>query len=283
MIDLAPKKQTTSQLTSALLEGKLQTPQHMQTSGSRPSNIAGSVNGDSTPSGNGTVSPALYPGSPPPELAEQSADGTPSPTSATTAPAVGVETSTITYLNVHSGVGVGVMAGIDVGANNRWEYLLLGQPLSDVAVAESMASKGELVISPAAHELLCGVPAAALPTPGKAASKKAAVPTINEVDSVSSADLNQQQQFPAYSPAHICKCIRCVEDSEFWRVNPEIPLVPAVNTETPEELAEYDLYFYSEIMERTTVAYREVMHQIDEIVYSKVGIFVHFCAPHHGT
>jgi hypothetical protein len=188
------------------------------------------------------------------------------------APAVGVETSTITYLNVHSGVGVGVMAGIDVGANNRWEYLLLGQPLSDVAVAESMASKGELVISPAAHALLCGVPAAGT-SPRRSISKKTTIPTINETESASSSDLGHQQvqqPLPAFTPAPICKCLRCVENTEFWRASADIPLVPAVNTETPEELADYDLYFYSEIMERTTVAYREVMHQIDETVYSKV-------------
>ena len=31
-----------------------------------------------------------------------------------------------TYLNVHAGVSVGTMAGIDVGANDRWEFLLVG-------------------------------------------------------------------------------------------------------------------------------------------------------------
>lgn len=59
-------------------------------------------------------------------------------------------------LNVHAGVSIGLMAGMDVGAFDRWEYLLLGTPLTDVAAAESEAEKGELVISGIAHELLCG-------------------------------------------------------------------------------------------------------------------------------
>ena len=65
-------------------------------------------------------------------------------------------TSSTTYLNVHSGLAVGLMAGIDVGARCRSEYLLVGQPMSDVAQAESLAGKGELVISPSAHAFLCG-------------------------------------------------------------------------------------------------------------------------------
>ena len=35
-----------------------------------------------------------------------------------------------TFLNVHAGVSVGTMAGIDVGANDRWEYLLLGKSIT---------------------------------------------------------------------------------------------------------------------------------------------------------
>eukprot|EP01032_Pedospumella_encystans_P010661 gene10661-12445_t len=64
--------------------------------------------------------------------------------------------SQVTYLNVHAGVSVGVMAGMDVGAHDRFEYLLLGQPMNDVAIAEGDAGKGEIVISPTAHALLHG-------------------------------------------------------------------------------------------------------------------------------
>lgn len=60
------------------------------------------------------------------------------------------------FLNVHAGVSVGIMAGMDVGYNDRWEYLIIGQPLTDVAQAESAASIGELALSPLSHRYLCG-------------------------------------------------------------------------------------------------------------------------------
>jgi hypothetical protein len=60
----------------------------------------------------------------------------------------------IAFLNVHSGLSMGLMAGLDVGAFDRWEYLLLGQPVRDVARAEAEAKKGELVISDLAHSIL---------------------------------------------------------------------------------------------------------------------------------
>eukprot|EP01033_Poteriospumella_lacustris_P017757 gene17757-12721_t len=48
------------------------------------------------------------------------------------------------------------MAGLDVGEDGRWEYLLIGDPLHEVATAESEAEKGEVVISPLVHQLLHG-------------------------------------------------------------------------------------------------------------------------------
>lgn len=60
----------------------------------------------------------------------------------------------VAYLNVHSGLSVGMMAGLDVGANDRWEFLLVGKPLADVAMAESEAKLGQLVISAEAHNIL---------------------------------------------------------------------------------------------------------------------------------
>jgi hypothetical protein len=46
------------------------------------------------------------------------------------------------------------MAGMDVGSNNRWEYLLFGQPVLDIAKAESAAKVGEVVLSAESHALL---------------------------------------------------------------------------------------------------------------------------------
>eukprot|EP01033_Poteriospumella_lacustris_P017867 gene17867-12808_t len=43
------------------------------------------------------------------------------------------------------------MAGIDVGYDHRWEYFIVGDPLTDVAAAESCASKGEIGLSDAVH------------------------------------------------------------------------------------------------------------------------------------
>eukprot|EP01038_Epipyxis_sp_PR26KG_P008483 gene8483-11467_t len=63
------------------------------------------------------------------------------------------EENNCVYLNVHSGVSMGVMAGIDIGANDRWEYLLLGEPVTKVAVAESNAKLGEVVICPESHSI----------------------------------------------------------------------------------------------------------------------------------
>ncbi|RYG62585.1 adenylate/guanylate cyclase domain-containing protein, partial [archaeon] len=59
------------------------------------------------------------------------------------------------FLDVHAGLAVGPMAGIDVGALDRWEYLIIGPPLKHVALAESEAQKGELLVSPIAHDILC--------------------------------------------------------------------------------------------------------------------------------
>lgn len=276
-INLAPKNKQASQLTSALLDKKIQQP---------PASIAklSSVNSggsDSTTTSlsqgqaHGTTSPQHFLASPPNEADSASETNTDpvagaTPTTQPATPMANMETDTITYLNVHSGVGVGIMAGIDVGAQNRWEYLLMGQPLSHVAEAEGMAAKGELVISPDAHALLCGQPGTfMLSTPSKAADGKSLSPLRR------------------YSGAVIkCNCQFCEANPEFMRVNPEIPLVEAVNTETPEELAEYDLYFYSEIMDRTTVAYREIMYQVDDMCHSKVStIYMHcvsllFCFTH---
>lgn len=60
------------------------------------------------------------------------------------------------FLDVHCGVSAGLMAGISVGHEERWEYFLAGNPLNDVATAEGQANKGEVVISEEAHHMLHG-------------------------------------------------------------------------------------------------------------------------------
>ena len=57
------------------------------------------------------------------------------------------ESSEISSLNVHIGISVGVLAGVDVCAKGKAEYFLTGQPLLDVSAAESLAMLGELVVS----------------------------------------------------------------------------------------------------------------------------------------
>ncbi len=58
------------------------------------------------------------------------------------------------YLNVHAGVSTGLMAGIDIGTSERFEYFLVGEPLTKVAVAEGQAKLGDIVICPETHAIL---------------------------------------------------------------------------------------------------------------------------------
>jgi class 3 adenylate cyclase len=64
------------------------------------------------------------------------------------------ESAFATYLNVHCGLSVGMMAGIDIGADNRWEYFIVGDPLREVALAEEHAEKGQVAMSSVAHSIL---------------------------------------------------------------------------------------------------------------------------------
>lgn len=68
----------------------------------------------------------------------------------------GDATDDVTYLDVHAGLSYGTMAGIDIGAENRWEYFLAGSPLADVAAAEEKAKKGDVVVCKEAHQLWHG-------------------------------------------------------------------------------------------------------------------------------
>lgn len=61
----------------------------------------------------------------------------------------------ISTLNVHCGLGAGIIVGVHVGSSiNRREYLILGQPLEQVATAAEHASLGELHASPEALEIM---------------------------------------------------------------------------------------------------------------------------------
>lgn len=51
------------------------------------------------------------------------------------------------YLYVHSGISSGLLAGVDVCFNGRSEFFMIGQPMYDVAIAEKLAVRGELVVS----------------------------------------------------------------------------------------------------------------------------------------
>jgi class 3 adenylate cyclase len=68
----------------------------------------------------------------------------------------GNKSEEVTHLDVHAGISMGMMAGIDIGAEDRWEYFLAGTPLNDVALAESQAHKGDVVVSEKLHKIIHG-------------------------------------------------------------------------------------------------------------------------------
>jgi class 3 adenylate cyclase len=56
-------------------------------------------------------------------------------------------------LNVHCAISEGLMAGIDVGYMDRWEYFIFGRPLDEAARALNESQLGELVLSSSAHHI----------------------------------------------------------------------------------------------------------------------------------
>ncbi|CAM9169930.1 unnamed protein product, partial [Scytosiphon promiscuus] len=56
-------------------------------------------------------------------------------------------------LRLHCGMGSGQMYGYLVGAEDRWEYLVAGDPLRQIGEAEPEATQGEVILSPEAWEL----------------------------------------------------------------------------------------------------------------------------------
>lgn len=113
------------------------------------------------------------------------------------------------YLNVHSGVGFGLLAGVDVGSRDRWEFFLLGEPIGQVANAESLAQTGDVVISDIAHSLIHQFDAAPVETPaagggGDASAKQSPV-------------LADEAEEPTLS----CGCCRLQYD--FFRISKNMP------------------------------------------------------------
>ncbi|KAK1441915.1 adenylyl cyclase beta [Babesia gibsoni] len=64
----------------------------------------------------------------------------------------GVENKT---LAMHIGVGFGKVAIVHVGGMmERWEFVIAGKPLEEIAVAEPLASKGQTVLSHSVYEII---------------------------------------------------------------------------------------------------------------------------------
>ena len=62
--------------------------------------------------------------------------------------------SEVASLNVHIGISTGIVAGVDVGARGKSEFFLTGQPLLDVAAAESLAKLGQIVVSQSVYDII---------------------------------------------------------------------------------------------------------------------------------
>ena len=58
-------------------------------------------------------------------------------------------------LRLHMGIGCGDLTAVHVGGVfKRWEYILAGPPMAQIAVAEPLAKPGETVVSPEAWGLV---------------------------------------------------------------------------------------------------------------------------------
>ncbi len=57
-------------------------------------------------------------------------------------------------LRLHCGIGAGPMYGYTVGYEDRWEYLVAGDPLRQVGEAEPEAAQGQVVVSPEMWSLI---------------------------------------------------------------------------------------------------------------------------------
>ena len=58
------------------------------------------------------------------------------------------------YLSLHMGVGCGKLTAVHVGGIfKRWEYILSGPPMTQIAIAEPLAHSGQTCVSPEAWEI----------------------------------------------------------------------------------------------------------------------------------
>jgi hypothetical protein len=61
----------------------------------------------------------------------------------------------VVYLSLHMGIGCGTLTAVHIGGLlRRWEYILSGPPMAQIAIAEPLASPGQTVLSPEALELV---------------------------------------------------------------------------------------------------------------------------------
>ena len=68
---------------------------------------------------------------------------------------IGSSGTQVATLNVHCGLGFGEVVGVHVGdRESRMEYLILGDPIEQVAEAIKCASRGDVVASPDALVIL---------------------------------------------------------------------------------------------------------------------------------
>lgn len=206
------------------------------------------------------------------------------------------EGPSVTYLDVHCGISMGVMAGIDVGAAGRSEYLIMGQPMSDVAVAEGDAAKGELVISPEVHNYLHryagplpGVSEKPSPAPTAAASKAVApavgdegsgcfcfgrrTPKVYPKDAQPSPSSTAtapaaavfRQPASADKPGDRLSCGCCVTNSGFFLINndPKAPVDPLVGrTRVPRSTPRLEC---AEVLDAVTKAFGPIRQRLDKL------------------
>lgn len=87
-------------------------------------------------------------------------------------------------LTLHCGLAASKMNGFLVGVNDRWEYLIAGDALAQVAGTEHEAKKGEVVMSPAVEKLVNSIAyvverAAAATTATRSTTRRLLPPTTS--------------------------------------------------------------------------------------------------------